>query len=55
MSTPSQPKNQIFDQEVAPRKADQTDRIFMVGALRPGVSLRLDEIALAFTQARGRA
>ena len=35
MASPSQPKSLIFDLEVAPGKADQSDRIFMVGALRP--------------------
>ncbi|WP_256445920.1 hypothetical protein [Stutzerimonas chloritidismutans] len=31
MASPSQPKSLIFDLEVAPGKADQPDRIFMVG------------------------
>ncbi|WP_417585638.1 hypothetical protein [Pelagibacterium sp.] len=35
MASPSQPKSLIFDLEVTPGKADQPDRIFMVGALRP--------------------
>ncbi len=55
MASPSQPKSLIFDLEVAPGKADQPDRIFMVGALRPDVTLRLDDIAIAILRARGRA
>lgn len=35
MASPSQPKSLIFDLEVAPGKAEQPDRSFMVGALRP--------------------
>ncbi|MGK9048667.1 hypothetical protein KXR63_14985 [Stutzerimonas chloritidismutans] len=34
MASPSQPKSLIFDLEVASGKAEQPDRIFMVGALR---------------------
>lgn len=55
MASPSQPKSLIFDLEVAPGKAEQLNRISMVGALCPGVALRLDQIAIAFPQARGRA
>ena len=35
MVSPTQPKSLIFDLEVAPGKASQPDRIFMVGAMRP--------------------
>lgn len=42
MASPSQPKSLIFDQEVAPGKADQPDRIFMVGALRPDTGEELE-------------
>ncbi len=33
MASPSQPKSLIFDLEVPPGKAEQPDRIFMVGGL----------------------
>ncbi len=55
MASPSQPKSLIFDLEVVPGKADQPDRIFMVGALRPDVTLRRGDTAIAFARARGRA
>lgn len=55
MASPSQPKSLIFDLEVAPGKADQPDRIFMVGALHADVTLRRDDTAIAFPRARGRA
>lgn len=42
MASPSQPKSLIFDLEVAPGKADQPDRIFMVGALRPDTGDELE-------------
>src|SRR5690606_17034460 len=42
MASPSQPKSLIFDLEVAPGKADQPDRIFMVGALRPDTGEELE-------------
>jgi ATP-dependent DNA helicase RecQ len=35
MVSPTQPKSLIFDLEVVPGKANQPDRIFMVGAMRP--------------------
>jgi len=31
MASPSQPKSLIFDLEVAPGKADQPNRIFLLG------------------------
>lgn len=42
MASPSQPKSLIFDLEVAPGKAEQPDRIFMVGALRPDTGVELE-------------
>jgi len=42
MASPSQPKSLIFDLEVAPGNADQPDRIFMVGALRPDTGEELE-------------
>lgn len=42
MASPSQPKSLIFDLEVAPGKAGQPDRIFMVGALRPDTGEELE-------------
>lgn len=39
MVSPSQRKSLISDPEVAPGKADQPDRIFMVGALRITVTV----------------
>lgn len=42
MASPTQPKSLIFDLEVAPGKADQPDRIFMVGALRPDTGEELE-------------
>jgi hypothetical protein len=42
MASPSQPKSLIFDLEVAPGKADQPDRIIMVGALRPDTGEELE-------------
>lgn len=50
-----QPKSLIFDLEVAPCKADQPDRIFIVGALRFDVALWLDDTETAFPRSRGRA
>ena len=42
MASLSPPKSLIFDLEVAPGKSDQTDRIFMVGALRPDTGAELE-------------
>ncbi|WP_376780134.1 hypothetical protein [Stutzerimonas nitrititolerans] len=42
MASPSQPKSLIFDLEVVPGKAGQSDRIFMVGALRPDTGEELE-------------
>jgi ATP-dependent DNA helicase RecQ len=42
MASPSQRKSLVFDLEVAPGKADQPDRIFMVGALRPDTGEELE-------------
>ena len=35
MLSPDQPKSLVFELEVVPGKLNQTDRIFMIGALRP--------------------
>ncbi len=45
MASPSQPKGLNFDLEVAPGKADQPDRIFMVGALRLGIAAEQASLA----------
>src|SRR5690606_26409842 len=42
MASLSKPKSLIFDLEVAPGKAGQPDRIFMVGALRPDTGEELE-------------
>ena len=42
MASLSPPKSLIFDLEVAPDKADQPERIFMVGALRPDIGEDLE-------------
>lgn len=42
MASLSIPKSLIFDLEVAPGKAEQTDQIFMVGALRPDIGVELE-------------
>lgn len=42
MASLSPPKSLIFDLEVAPGKADQPERIFMVGALRPDIGEDLE-------------
>jgi len=42
MASLSPPKSLIFDLEVAPGKSDQTDRIFMLGALRPDTGAELE-------------
>jgi ATP-dependent DNA helicase RecQ len=42
MASLSPPKSLIFDLEVAPGKSDQTDRIFMIGALRPDTGAELE-------------
>lgn len=55
MASPSQPKSLIFDLEVALGKADQPDRVFIIGALRPDVTLLRGDTAIAFPRARGRA
>ena len=42
MVLPNQPKSLIFDLEVVPGKPNQTDRIFMVGAMRPDTEEELE-------------
>ena len=42
MVSSTQPKSLIFDLEVVPGKADQPDRIFMVGAMRPDTGEELE-------------
>lgn len=42
MASPSHPKSLIIDLEVVPGKADQPDRIFMVGALRSDTGEELE-------------
>jgi ATP-dependent DNA helicase RecQ len=42
MVSPTQPKSLIFDLEVVPGKANQPDRIFMVGAMRPDTEEELE-------------
>lgn len=42
MVLPNQPKSLIFDLEVVPGKPNQTDRIFMVGAMRPDTDEELE-------------
>ncbi|WP_437269626.1 hypothetical protein ACRYHF_11635 [Stutzerimonas balearica] len=42
MASPSQPKSLIFDLAVAPGKANQPGRIFMVGAVRPNTGEELE-------------
>lgn len=37
-----QPKSLVFDLEVAPSKGDKTDRILMIGALRPDTAAELE-------------